>query len=166
MSFRISAIAALGILVAVSACSEPEPPPFTQYGEALTLTQTTGVSTILADPDAFVGQHLRVEGTVVGVCEHQGCWIAVGGENEEEQLRVKVEDGVIVFPQTAMGCHARLEGVMEKLELTMEQALAQAEHHAEEQGIEFDPASVTGPKVIYQLRGLGAEIEDPPAPAT
>ena len=79
---------------------------------------------------------------------------------------MKVEDGVIVFPQTALGCHARVEGVMEKLELTMEQALAQAEHHAEEQGIEFDPASVTGPKVIYQLRGLGAEIEDPPAPVT
>jgi hypothetical protein len=166
MSFRTYAIAALGLLAAVSACSESEPPPFTQYGEALTLTETTSVSTILADPDAFVGQHLRVEGTVVGVCEHQGCWIAVGGESEQEQLRVKVEDGVIVFPQTAMGCHARVEGVMEKLELTMEQALAQAEHHAEEQGIEFDPTSVTGPRVIYQLRGLGAEIEDPPAPAT
>ena len=166
MSFRISVISALGLLAIVSACSEAEPPPFTQYGEALTLTEATSVSTILADPDAFVGQHLRVEGTVAGVCEQQGCWITVGGESEAEQLRVKVEDGVIVFPQTAMGCHARVEGVMEKLELTMEQALAQAEHHAEEQGIEFDPASVTGPKVIYQLRGLGAEIEDPPAPAT
>jgi hypothetical protein len=166
MSLRISAIAALGILVAATACSEPEQPPFTQFGEVLTLSEATSVSTILADPDAFVGQHLRVEGTVRGVCENMGCWITVGGESEEEQLRVKVEDGVIVFPQTAMGCHARVEGVMEKLELTMEQALAQAEHHAEEQGIEFDPASVTGPRVIYQLRGLGAEIEDPPATST
>ena len=166
MSSRISAIAALGLLAAVSACSEAEPPPFTQYGEALTLTETTSVSTVLADPDAFVGQHLRVEGTVRGVCEQMGCWMTVGGESEDEQLRVKVEDGVIVFPQTAMGSHARVEGVMEKLELTMEQALAQAEHHAEEMGIEFDPASVTGPKVIYQLRGLGAEIEDPVVPVT
>ncbi len=161
MSLRISAVAAIGLLATVAACSEPEPPPFTQYGEALTLTETTLVSTVLADPDAYVGQHLRVEGTVRGVCENMGCWITVGGESEQEQLRVKVEDGVIVFPQTAMGCHARVEGVMEKLELTLEQALARAEHHAEEQGLEFDPASVTGPEVIYQLRGLGAEIEDP-----
>ena len=165
MSFRISALAALGLLTVVSACSEPEL-PFTQYGEALTLTETTSVSDVLADPDAYVGQHLRVEGTVTGVCEQQGCWIAVAGENEAEPLRVKVEDGVIVFPQTAMGCHARVEGVMEKFELTMEQAVAQAEHHAEEQGFEFDPASVTGPAVIYQLRGLGAEIEDTPRTAS
>ena len=31
---------------------------------------------------------------------------------------------------------------------------------AEENGLEFDPESVTGPEVIYQLRGIGAEIED------
>ena len=165
MSFRISVLAGLGVLAVVSACSEPEL-PFTQYGEALTLAETTSVSDVLGDPEAYVGQHLRVEGTVTGVCEQKGCWIAVAGENEAEQLRVKVEDGVIVFPQTALGCHARVEGMMEKLELTMEQALAQAEHHAEEQGLEFDPASVTGPEVIYQLRGLGAEIEDAPRAAS
>jgi hypothetical protein len=165
MSFRISVLAGLGALAVVSACSEPEL-PFTQYGEALTLAETTSISDVLGDPEAYVGQHLRVEGTVTGVCEQQGCWIAVAGENEAEQLRVKVEDGVIVFPQTALGCHARVEGMMEKLELTMEQALAQAEHHAEEQGLEFDPASVTGPELIYQLRGLGAEIEDVPRAAS
>jgi len=159
MSYRHSAIAGLALLAIVAACSTPAP-PYTQYGDALTLTETTAVTAILADPDAYVGQHLRVEGTVVGVCQTQGCWIAVGGENEGQQLRVKVEDGVIVFPQTAMGQHARVEGVMEKLDLTMEESLAQAEHHAEEQGLEFDPESITGPEVIYQLRGLGAEIED------
>lgn len=165
MSFRISSLTGLAVVAVVAACGEPEL-PFTQYGEALTLTETTSISDVLAEPDAYVGQHLRVEGTVTGVCEQQGCWIAVAGENEGEQLRVKVEDGVIVFPQTALGCHARVEGVMEKLELTIEQALAQAEHHAEEQGLEFDPSSVTGPKVIYQLRGLGAEIEDTPRAAS
>ena len=163
MSYRHSALAGLALLAVVAACSAPEPEPepaYTQYGDALTLTEATSVSAILAEPDAYVGQQLRIEGTVVEVCQVQGCWIAVAGENEGERLRVKVEDGVIVFPQTATGRHARVEGVMEKLELTMEQALAQAQHHAEENGLEFDPASVTGPEVIYQLRGLGAEIED------
>lgn len=166
MSFRISVFAALGLLATFSACSESETLPFTQYGEALTITETTAIADILADPEAYVGEQLRVEGTVVEVCQQMGCWMAVTAENSVDPLRVKVEDGVIVFPQTAVGHHARVEGTMEKIELTEEQALAQAEHHAEEQGIEFDPASVTGPAVVYQLRGLGAEIEDPPAPAT
>ena len=159
MSFRSYSLAGLGLLAFAFACASPEA-PFTQYGEPLTLTETTSVSAVLADPDAYVGEHLRVEGTVVGVCEMRGCWMAVAGENDGEELRVKVEDGVIVFPMTAMGLHARVEGVMEKIELTMEEALAQAEHQAEEHGTEFDPSSVTGPTVTYQLRGLGAEIED------
>lgn len=165
MSYRHSAMAGLALLTVVAACSTPEPEPdpepsYTQYGDALTLTDATSVTAILADPDVYVGQQLRVEGTVVEVCQMQGCWIAVAGDNEGERLRVKVEDGVIVFPQTATGHHARVEGVMEKLELTMDEALARAEHHAEENGLEFDPESVTGPEVIYQLRGIGAEIED------
>ncbi|MCL7965575.1 MAG: hypothetical protein M8857_00555, partial [marine benthic group bacterium] len=63
MSFRISALAGLGFLAVVASCSEPEL-PFTQYGEALTLTESTSVSDVLADPEAYVGQNLRVEGTV------------------------------------------------------------------------------------------------------
>jgi hypothetical protein len=159
MSDRLPALLGFGILAVVCACATPEP-SFAQYGEALTLTETTSISAILADPEAFLDEHVLVEGTVVGVCEKMGCWIELAGENVGEQIRVKVEDGVIVFPMTAMGLHARVEGVVEKIELTMEQALEQAQHHAEERGEEFDPATVTGPETIYQIRGLGAEIED------
>ena len=127
MSFRISVFAALGLLATFSACSESETLPFTQYGEALTITETTAIADILADPEAYVGEQLRVEGTVVEVCQQMGCWMAVTAENSVDPLRVKVEDGVIVFPQTAVGHHARVEGTMEKIELTEEQALAQAE---------------------------------------
>lgn len=160
MTKRLSTAAGLGLLVL--ACSGPES-TYTQYGEALTIAETTSIPDILADPDSYVGEQVRVEGEVVEVCQRMGCWMALTAGDSTDPLRVKVEDGVIVFPQTAVGYHARVEGVMERIELTEEQALAQAEHHAEEQGLEFDPASVTGPAVIYQLRGLGAEIEDPPA---
>ena len=159
MSLRLSAITYFGLLAAVCACTTSEA-SFTQYGEALTLTEITSISAILSDPEAYLDEHVRVEGTVVGVCEMRGCWIALAGENDGEQIRVKVEDGVMVFPMTAMGLHARVEGVVEKIELTMEQALEQAQHHAEEHGEEFDPSTVTGPEVSYQIRGLGAEIEN------
>jgi hypothetical protein len=159
MSFRLSTITHFGLLAAVCACAGSEA-PYTQYGEALTLTETTSISAILADPEAYVDEHVRVEGTVVGVCEMRGCWIALAGENDGEQIRFKVEDGVIVFPMTAMGLHARAEGIVEKIELTLEEAIEQARHHAEESGEEFDPSTVTVPEVSYQIRGLGAEIED------
>jgi hypothetical protein len=130
----------------------------TQYGEDLTLSETTSVSAILAEPEAYIGQQVLVEGTVVDVCEKRGCWLAIAGDGDGEQIRVKVEDGVIVFPMDARGLQARVEGVVEKLEFTMEETLERARHQAEEHGTEFDPSKVTGPETIYQLKGLGAVI--------
>ncbi len=143
----------------LAACATSEE-GFTKYGEELTLTETTSISAILADPDALLGEQVLVEGTVVDVCEMAGCWLALAGEQDGEQLRVKVEDGVIVFPMTARGLRARVEGVMEKLEYTMEEALERARNEAEMHGTEFDPSTVTGPEVVYQLKGLGAVIGD------
>jgi hypothetical protein len=66
---------------------------------------------------------------------------------------------VIVFPPEAKGKRAIAEGVFAKIELTPEQALAQAKHHAEEQKQVFDPAKAKDlPTVIYQIEGKGAVI--------
>jgi hypothetical protein len=50
------------------------------------------------------------------------------------------------------------EGTLAKIEMTKEQALAQAKHEAEENHKKFDPASVKGPVTIYQIQGTGAVI--------
>jgi len=149
-------LAAVAVALVIAGCRTAE--AWTQYGEELTLTDTTRIADILADPDAFVGQRVLVTGTIVGVCEMRGCWMELASESESETLRVKVEDGVIVFPMSARGLTAVAEGVVERLELTQEQALEQARMHAEEHGEAFDPSTVTGPVVSYQLRGLGARI--------
>ena len=159
MKSFVTASALLLPLALATACATADE-IFTQYGEELTLTETTSISAILADPESFVGQQVLVEGTVVDVCEMKGCWLGLAGEQDFEQLKVKVDDGVIVFPMTAKGLHARVEGVIEKLELTLEEAIEQAQHQAEEHGEDFDPASVTGPSVSYQIRGHGAQIGD------
>jgi hypothetical protein len=130
----------------------------TVYGEALTLQDTTKISDILTSPDDYLGQRVLVTGTIVEVCSMKGCWLELASDREYETLCVKVEDGVIIFPMTARGLQAVAEGVMEKLELTEAEALEQAQHHAEEQGLEFDPSTVTGPETTYQLRGIGAVI--------
>lgn len=84
----------------------------------------------------------------------------IASDREFEKVQIKVDDGVIVFPLTAKGKQALVEGVVEQLDLTYEQAIEDAKHKAEEHGTEFDPSTVTGPVTIYRIRGLGAVIAD------
>ncbi len=88
MTIRISTAAGLGVLIL--ACSAPEP-TYTQYGESLTITEATSIPEILADPDSYVGEQLRVEGKVVEVCQSMGCWMALTAGDSADPLRVKVE---------------------------------------------------------------------------
>ncbi len=132
----------------------------TGYGESVTLTETTQISEILDSPSDFLGERVLVKGTVVGVCEMKGCWMDIASDREFEKIRIKVDDGVIIFPLTARGHEARVEGIVEELKLTEEEALEQARHMAEERDEEFDPSTITGPQTIYRIRGIGAIIAD------
>ncbi len=130
------------------------------YGAGLTLKETTLVSAILENPDDYVGKTLQVKGLIVDVCATRGCWMYIAGDKPFQKLRFKVTDGDMVFPMTARGKEAAVEGILQKFVLTKEQVLARKNHHAEETGEPFDPASVTSGETFFQLRGLGAEIED------
>jgi hypothetical protein len=131
-----------------------------RYGEALTLDEITPVSAILDEPDSWVGRRVLVQGMVVAVCEMRGCWMDIAGDREFEKIQIKVDDGVIVFPLSAKGKQALVEGVVERLDLSAEEAVAEAQRKAEEHGEAFDPASVTGPQTIFRIRGLGAVVSD------
>ena len=114
----------------------------TTYGESITLDKVTPVSAIIDDPQAFIGERVLVEGMVVEVCEQKGCWMDIASDRDFEKVQIKVDDGVIVFPLSARGKQALVEGVVEQLELSYEQAVEEAKHKAEEQGAEFDPSTV------------------------
>lgn len=131
----------------------------TKYGKPLTSATPVKVSELMATPDAYVGKVVKVEGLITEVCPKRGCWINVAGDREFQTIRVKVEDGVIVFPLTDKGKKVVAEGTFTKMELTKEQAIERAKHHAEETKTKFDPASVTGPQTIYQIMGTGAVVD-------
>ncbi len=130
------------------------------FGAPLSLKETTSISAILENPDSFVGKTLQVRGLVVNVCASRGCWMSIAGEKPFEQLRFKVEDGEMVFPMTARGKTATVEGVLQKFVLSKEDVIAYQTHHAQQTGESFDPATVTSGETYFQLRGLGAVIED------
>ena len=60
----------------------------------------------------------------------------------------------------AKGSTAMIEGKVYKIELSKEKTISYYEHTAEEKGKQFDPASITGPVTIYQIKGIGAEINN------
>ena len=128
------------------------------YGAGTTLQEKTKISDILARPDAYLGQKVLVEGTVVAVCAKRGCWLELASDRAYQKMRMKVDDGVIVFPMSARGKTALVEGIVEELRFTKEEAVARARHYAEESGRPFDPASVQGPFAEYRVKATGAVI--------
>ncbi len=129
------------------------------FGDGVILEKMTSVSELLENGDAYVGQRVQVRGMIVDVCASRGCWVYVAGEKPFEKIRVKVKDGEIVFPLEARGIEAVVEGTLEKFDLSREEVIQRKRHHAEEQGEEFDPSTVTGGETFFQIRGLGALIE-------
>lgn len=145
------AIAALTLAVTVSVSAQAK-----KYGTPLTLKETTKVSDIYATPEKFAGKRVRVEGPIVDVCEDMGCWLAIGSDKEFQTLRFKVEDGVIVFPMSAKGLHATLEGVIEVGKPAEDAAMTakmKTMDPAERAKHEKEMAKVT-----IQIKGEGAEI--------
>lgn len=132
------------------------------YGEALTEgLEPTPIEEILEDPDAWAGKKVQIAGEISGVCARQGCWIDITSP-EDATLRVKVDDGVIVFPHESMGRQAVAEGEVEILDMEPDKYEAWLRHVAEEEGREFDPGEMgEGPYRIVRLKGLGSEIQGP-----
>jgi hypothetical protein len=131
-----------------------------EYGKGTTLAETTSMAKILADPDAWVGKRVRIEGKVMDVCPMAGCWMELEEGDGASKLRVQVDDGVIVFPVTAKGKLAVVEGTIEAIPMTREKYVSWLEHLAHERGKDFDASTVgEGPFRILQLKGEGARIE-------
>ena len=130
-----------------------------KYGEDITLKEKTNISDILSNPEVYLDKAVLVEGEILDVCPKMGCWMEIKSDVEGEKIKVKVKDGEIVFPVEAKGKNALVEGKVYKIDLTVEEAVGYYEHQAEERGDEFDPSTVTEAVTIYQIKGLGAEID-------
>jgi hypothetical protein len=131
-----------------------------KLGAPLTLKESVPVGKIAAEPAAYTGKTVQVKGKVTEVCQMMGCWMSLADPETGQLLKIKVDDGDIVFPKDSIGKMAIAEGKLTKLELTREQAIQTAKHEAEEQGRKFNPASVTKGITIYQIQGTGAQILD------
>lgn len=129
-------------------------------GKPITLTDVTSISQILDNPQEFLGDTVLVNGTIIDVCKKRGCWMEIASDSAFQSIKVKVKDGEIVFPLSAKGSTALVEGVVEQLVFTKDEVIKMEQHHAEEQGTKFDPSTITKGKTIFRIRGIGAVIEE------
>jgi hypothetical protein len=132
----------------------------TRLGTGVTLKDSTPIKSILEQPATYVGKTIRIDGVATAVCAHMGCWMAVaaegpvgsegpGGNVPAPTIRLKVDDGVIVFPVSAKGRKVSAEGVFEALGGTGDSRDA-AQEHAKD-----DPKASQS----YQLKATGAIIQ-------
>ena len=127
-------------------------------GKPLQLKEPMSIQKLMATPDAYVGKTVQVKGKVTDVCQELGCWMELVDASSGAKVRIKVEDGVIVFPKDSAGKTAVAEGVFAKQVLTRDQAVAQAKQEAEETGRKFDPATIKSGGTFYQVQGTGAVL--------
>ena len=119
------------------------------YGKSLSKEAVSvTVAQLVDEPESYVDKRVRVTGVVTDVCSKRGCWILIGGD-----------DGKTVFPIESKGKRADAEGIFTKFELSKEDVIKRKQHHAEEKGEKFDPATVTGPETHYLLKGEGAVLK-------
>ncbi len=123
----------------------------TTLGTGVSLKDTTPIKALVDRPADFVGKTVRIDGVATAVCEHMGCWMAVASVEDPTgpTVRLKVEDGVIVFPVSAKGKPVSAEGVFELVDAKNPEAKEAAGEHAK-----HDPKA----SAQYQLKATGAVI--------
>ncbi len=131
----------------------------TKYGAGVTLEKASLVSDVMARPAAYSGKTVKVKGLVVDVCSARGCWLELASDTPHETIRVKVEDGAIVFPVSARGRQAVVQGVVETMPMCPDEARRFRQKEAKAKGIPYDPKSITGKETSLSIRATGAVIE-------
>lgn len=125
----------------------------TKLGKGVTLKKGTPIESLTTKPKDFVGKTVRVDGIAKAVCAEMGCWMAVAVDETDPAsptVRVKVEDGVIVFPMSAKGKKVSAEGVFEALRTNDMEGREAAGEHAKQ-----DPNA----SAQYQIKATGAIIK-------
>jgi hypothetical protein len=141
----------VGLLLVTGAAGAARGPQ--TLGAGVTLTEATPIARLAERPEAFEGKTVRIDGVVTAVCAHMGCWMALAPADAADgpTVRLKVEDGVIVFPVSAKGHRAAAQGVVERIGPADAESKEAAAEHARAEG-------TRAPAGVWQIRATGAVV--------
>lgn len=82
-----------------------------RFGEALASDATRiSLGTVLRESDQHLNQNLRIEGQIVAVCQHMGCWMEI--RDDQTQAHVRMHGHSFFLPRDVNGKRAALVGTV------------------------------------------------------
>jgi hypothetical protein len=138
-------------LVAFAHAEAPAPgPDAVRVGTAITTKKATHIDKLAKNPKKYVGQTVRIDGTVKQVCQGAGCWVEVASASGATFLAKSLDESVLL-PKDCAGRHISVQGVV-----TMVPAKdAQAHAHPTDEAM---PEGHACPTPTYLIATQGAEL--------
>lgn len=130
------------------------------FGGKVDHAALTPISSIVAAPDKYLATPVTVQGEIISVCSKKGCWMQLASDAAEQQFKIKVRDGDMVFPVSAKGRKAFATGKLVKIELDLESSREHLADIAGQNNTAFDASLVTKPVVLLQLVPTAVEISE------
>lgn len=121
------------------------------YGAPLTSRQAISLDSALQQLAGKRTTQVVVQSKVGKVCMAKGCWLGLTTASGE--VRVTFKDYGFFVPQNLIGKTVLVEGLIEKVTLS----LAETKHYIEDAG--GDPSKVTQPRVEYRIVASGVEVK-------
>mgnify|MGYP001264265309 CR=1 FL=1 len=131
------------------------------YGDKITITNQHTINQLISNEKEYLNQNIFISGEIIEVCPMRGCWIKIKDNSSDSNIRIKVTDGEIVFPLSAEGYYADIQGTFTKLEFSEEQARRWKMHLAEEKGIKLNLDEIvlnSSDLFEYRINAHGAKI--------
>ncbi|WP_281560410.1 DUF4920 domain-containing protein [Thalassomonas sp. RHCl1] len=130
------------------------------FGAGADMAKLVNTSTLLANPGKYQQEASTITGKVVKVCKKRGCWMDLATDGKYPTLTIKVPDGKMVFPMSAIGKTVYATGTLSEQKLDLEQTRQHLAHRAHENQTAFEPLSVTEVMTLYRFLPLGVTIPD------
>ena len=151
--FRAPALLAIavGLLLPASAVLAGDAP--LTVGAGITARKSVKIADLSKRPDRYVGQTVRIEGTVKAVCQGRGCWVEVQ-DAKGASFMAKSLDHSVLLPKDCAGRKIVVQGVVTR------QAAEGHEHEpAAGEATEGMAAGHTCPAPEYLVATTGAQLK-------
>lgn len=116
--------------------------------------QKVALAKLLAEPDKYKDQNVRVEGVIVRSCKMEGCWLELAPDAKSKAVRVNMKDHSFFVPLDSAGAKAKVEGTVAVKNLSK----AQVDHMITEDGAKFDNRNPDGTVTEVTFMATGVEL--------
>lgn len=82
-----------------------------KFGGEVTIAESTPIAQVIQDAEKYVGNEVRLTGTISEICQKKGCWLKMtDGQNE---LTIRFKDYAFFVPTDAVNSQVTVQGIFE-----------------------------------------------------